>query len=144
MPERMCLMYLWTFHEGQPPGFARDNRDGPFHISDVLVGVVLQQVLDEGCLANARGAVHDDDIGWRLFWGCVHDRDCKHTDLLLSNSISAYQGQGSMTLCSAMAVEVSLRARVRVAVKHELSDSQQRRYHACASDLSLLIWPVAA
>ena len=90
----MCLVYLWTFHEGQPPGFARDDCDGPFHVPNVLVGVVLQQVLDEGCLANARGAMDDNDIGWGLFWGCVHNRHCKHTELMVSDSISDVQKAG--------------------------------------------------
>ena len=68
--------YLWTLNKSKPPGLARHNRDGTFDVANVLICVMLQQILDQGCLADARRAMNHNDIWWRLFRSCVHNRHC--------------------------------------------------------------------
>lgn len=78
--------HLRAFNKGKPPGFARNHSDGSFDLTQVLIHIMLDQVLDQGCLANTRRAVHNH-YEWRgLFWGGVHHRNCRHSIAVTASS----------------------------------------------------------
>ena len=71
--------HLRTFNKSEPSGLARNHSDGSFDLTQVLVHIMLDQVLDQGCLANTRRAVHNH-YKWRgLFWSCVYHRNCRNS-----------------------------------------------------------------
>ena len=83
---RLKDTHLRTFHKSEPPCFARDHGDWPLHLTQVLIDVVLDEVLDEGGFAHPRGPMHHHHKGWGLLGGCVHHRHC--TRQLLSQKMN--------------------------------------------------------
>ena len=60
-------------------GLARHHSDRPLHLTQVLLDVVLDQVLDEGGFAYPRRSMDHHYKGWGFFWGCVLNRTCINT-----------------------------------------------------------------
>ena len=65
----------------------RDQSNGAFDLSYVLLGVVLDQVLDHSGLSNARWSVHQDDEGRRHIVLSFHNRNCIDTSARIGGSL---------------------------------------------------------
>lgn len=72
----VAVVYLWTLNEGQTAALPRYERDGTLDLPNILAGVVLDEVFDQGCLPYAWRALKQDHEGRRLLHFPLHNRHC--------------------------------------------------------------------
>lgn len=80
----LCQTHLGTFNKGEAAGFAGHHRNGAFHLTQVLVHVMLDQVLDQSGLANTRRAMNNHYKGWGLLRGGVNHWNCRQSVCLVT------------------------------------------------------------
>ena len=84
--------YLGTFNEGEAAVLPRDEGDGSLHFTNVLLGVVLYQILDESRFPHSWRTMHQD-YKWRwLIILSLHNWDCRVTSQFMCLALPALSG----------------------------------------------------
>ena len=86
MTASICV-YLRALYKCQPPRLARNHSDRALDLTEVLIHIVLDEVLDEGSFAHPRGTVNYHNKGWGFFGCCVHNRHCTQESVYIADQV---------------------------------------------------------